>query len=137
MWKYYAILAAFFAALTALFAKLGVRAVDSNLATAIRTAVVLAIVWGVVFVTGAESGIRGLSRTNWIFLILSGAATGLSWLFYFKALSTGPVSRVAPLDKLSVAFTIVLGILVLGEPAAPKTLLGGVLILAGSLVMLL
>jgi len=136
MWKYYAILSAVFASATALLAKAGVKGIDSNLATAIRTAVILCITWGIVIVSGGIGHIRGISRLNWTFLILSGAATGLSWLFYFKALQTGAVSKVAPIDKLSVAFTIVLGILLFHEPADLKVILGGALILAGSLVLI-
>ena len=101
MWKYYAILSALFAALTAIFAKIGVRDINSNLATAIRTTIILLLTWGIVIATGTISQIRGIGRHTWGFLILSGIATGLSWLFYFKALQTGDVSRVAPIDKLS------------------------------------
>ena len=136
MWKYYALLSALFAALTAILAKCGVRGIDSNLATAIRTAVILLITWGIVFSGGGQRHLRELTRGNWLFLILSGIATGLSWLFYFKALQGGDASKVAPLDKLSVAFTIILGILLLHEPADPKVLIGGALIVLGSLVIL-
>ena len=110
MWKYYALLSAVFAALTAILAKVGVRDIDSNLATAIRTTVILAITWGVVLATGIGGKLRELTGHNLLFLVLSGIATGLSWLFYFKALQTGDASRVAPIDKLSVAITIFLGI---------------------------
>lgn len=137
MWKYYAVLAAVFAALTAILAKIGVRNVDSNLATAIRTAVILVITWGVVFVSGAGGRIRTVSGYSLLFLVLSGISTGLSWLFYFKALQSGPASKVAPIDKLSVAITILLGILILHERADWQVIAGGVLILAGSLVLLL
>ena len=126
MWKYYALLSAVFAALTAILAKVGVRDIDSNLATAIRTTVILAITWGVVLATG-----------NLLFLVLSGIATGLSWLFYFKALQTGDASRVAPIDKLSVAITIFLGIVVLHEQVSWNVVVGGLLIVGGSLVLLL
>ena len=102
MWKYYALLSALFAALTAVFAKIGVKDIDSDLATAIRTSVILFITWGIVFAGNHTSEVKGISGHTWIFLILSGVATGLSWLFYFKALQTGDVSRVAPIDKLSV-----------------------------------
>ena len=136
MWKYYAILSALFAAATAILAKVGVKGIDSNLATAVRTVVILGITWGIVIVSGSLGHIRNLSRYNWLFLILSGVATGLSWLFYFKALQTGDASKVAPIDKLSVAFTIFLGILILGEPADLKVICGGALIVFGSLVIL-
>ena len=137
MWKYYALLSAVFASLTALLAKVGVRGIDSNLATAIRVSVVLPLVWGMVLLTGAMKGIRDLSGHNWLFLCLSGMATGLSWLFYFKALQMGDVSKVAPIDKLSVALTIFLSILLLGEPADFKVVLGGALMTCGSLVLVL
>lgn len=135
MWKYYALLSAVFASLTALLAKMGVRGIDSHLAMAVRVTVILPLVWGLVLLTGAMKGIRDLSGGNWLFLCLYGLATGLSWLFYFKALQTGDVSRVAPVDKLSVAFTIFLGILVLGEPADARGILGGLLITCGSLAL--
>ncbi|MDO4586870.1 MAG: EamA family transporter [Planctomycetia bacterium] len=137
MWKLYAILSAIFAALVAILAKLGIHGIDSNLATAIRTVVILAITWGIVLFSGKMDGISTLSRVNWIFLILSGIATGLSWLFYFKALQLGDASKVAPIDKLSVAIAIFLGIVVLGEPADPKVILGGLLILSGTIVIIL
>lgn len=137
MWKYYALLSAFFAALTAIFAKVGVKDIDSNLATAIRTAVILALTWGIVLATGKASGIKVVSAHTWLFLLLSGAATGASWLFYFKALQTGAVSRVAPIDKLSVVITIGLSFLLLKEPVSAKVVAGALLITAGSIVMLL
>lgn len=137
MWKLYALLAAVFAALTAIFAKVGVKNVDSNLATAIRVSFILILTWGVVLATGAAKGIKTLGGTTLLFLFLSAIATGLSWLFYFKALQLGDVSKVAPIDKLSVAITILFAVLILGEPASMKTILGGLLITAGSLVMLL
>lgn len=137
MWKYYAILSAVFAALTAIFAKIGVKNVDSNLATAIRTCVILLITWGIVIASNGIHGIKELSRINWIFLILSGVATGLSWLFYFKALQLGEASKVAPIDKLSVVFTIILAFLILKEPISWKVLLGGLLIAGGSIVILM
>jgi transporter family protein len=136
MWKYYAVLSAVFAALTAIFAKMGVKNVNSDLATAIRTAVILLITWGIVIFGHKIAGVRELTRSNWIFLILSGAATGLSWLFYFKALQLGDVSRVAPVDKLSVVFVILLSFLVLKEPLTPKVIIGALLICAGSMVMI-
>ena len=137
MWKSYAVLAAIFAALTAIFAKIGVTDVNSNLATAIRTCIVLLITWGIVLASGEISGVKELTRNNWTFLILSGIATGLSWLFYFKALQLGDASKVAPIDKLSVVFTILLSWLILREPFSWKVLVGGVLIAGGSLVILM
>jgi transporter family protein len=136
MWKYYAILSAIFAALTAIFAKIGIKNVDSNLATAIRTVVILLITWGIVFFSKGITGVKELTQTNWIFLILSGIATGLSWLFYFKALQLGEASKVAPIDKLSVVFTIFLSFIILKEPVSWRVLLGGLLIAGGSLVIL-
>lgn len=136
MWKYYALLSAFFAALTAIFAKIGVKDVDSDLATAIRTTVILAITWGIALLGGHMAGVRSLPPRTWVFLVLSGAATGLSWLFYFKALQLGDVSRVAPVDKLSVVITICLSALLLGEHLGAKTVIGALLITAGSIVML-
>lgn len=137
MWKFYALLSALFAALTAILAKVGVKGVNSNLATAIRTVVILLITWGIVLFSGHLREAKELSRRNLLFLVLSGVATGLSWLFYFKALQEGDASKVAPIDKLSVAITIILGIVILGEPADPKTLAGGALIVAGSIVIIL
>ena len=137
MWKYYTLLSAVFAALTAIFAKIGIKDVDSNLATAIRTAVILLITWGIVILGSGVEGVKELTRTNWLFLILSGAATGLSWLFYFKALQLGDASKVAPIDKLSVVFTILLSFLILKETFSWKVILGGCLIAGGSLVILM
>jgi len=136
MWKYYAILSAVFAALTAIFAKIGVKNVDSNLATAIRTCVILFITWGIVLASNSINGVKELTKMNWAFLILSGIATGLSWLFYFKALQMGDASKVAPIDKLSVVFTIFLSFIILKEPVSWKVVLGGLLIAGGSLVIL-
>ncbi|MGN0035648.1 MAG: EamA family transporter [Bacteroidaceae bacterium] len=136
MWKYYALLSALCAALTALFAKLGVKDVPSNLATAIRTTVILLLTWGIVLFAHEQQAIRGIHGRTWLFLLLSGIATGLSWLFYFKALHSGNVSRVAPIDKLSVVITIVLACVVLKEPVNGKVILGALLITAGSIVML-
>lgn len=136
MWKYYAILSAIFAALTAIFAKIGIKNIDSNLATAIRTVIILLMTWGIVFASNTQSGVKELTKMNWLFLILSGAATGLSWLFYFKALQMGDASKVAPIDKLSVVFTIFLSFLILKEPASWKVILGGCMIAGGSLVIL-
>ena len=129
-------LSALFAALTAIFAKVGVKDVNSNLATAIRTTVILLLTWGIVLLGGKFSEIRTISRHTWIFLVLSGLATGLSWLFYFKALQTGDVSRVAPIDKLSVVITILLAFFLLKEPVSAKVIIGALLITAGSLLML-
>lgn len=137
MWKLYALLAALFASLTAIFAKIGVRDVDANLATAVRVTFILFLTWGLACFTGAVREISALSRHSLLFLFLSAMTTGLSWLFYFKALQLGDVSKVAPIDKLSVAFTIFLAILLLNEPAGLKTILGGLLITCGSLVLLL
>jgi len=124
MWKYYALLSALFAALTAIFAKIGVKDINSNLATAIRTTVILLLTWGIVILSGRIGEIRDISRHTWCFLILSGLATGLSWLFYFKALQTGDVSRIAPIDKLSVVITILLAFFILKEPLTPRVILG-------------
>lgn len=137
MWKYYALLSAFFAALTAIFAKIGVKNINSDLATAIRTSVILLITWGIVFFERQALNIKQVDTHTWLFLILSGAATGLSWLFYFKALQTGDVSRVAPIDKLSVVITICLSFLFLREPISLRVIVGAVLITCGSIVMLL
>lgn len=137
MWKYYAILSAFFAAATAILAKIGIKGVNGNLATAIRTVVILFIAWGIVLASGELSEAKTLSKNNLIFLGLSGVATGLSWIFYFKALETGAVSKVAPIDKLSVAIAMGLAFLILKEPIEPKTLVGGLMIVGGSLVILL
>ena len=137
MWKYYALLSAFFAALTAIFAKIGVRNINSNLATAIRTTVILLITWGIVLASSHRADIRGITGHTWLFLILSGIATGLSWLFYFKALQLGDVSQIAPIDKLSVAMAVILGIVILHEKITLPVAAGTALIVAGSLVMLM
>ncbi len=136
MWKYYAILSAVAAAATAILAKIGIRGVDSNLATAIRTLVTVVMTWAIVWTTGVSSQIHTLTRQNWCFLILSGLATGASWLFYFAALRCGDASKVAPVDKLSVVLVILFGMLFLHEPMDPKVILGGLLIFAGTLVIL-
>lgn len=136
MWKYYALLSAFFAALTAIFAKIGVKDVNSDLATAIRTLVILFITWGIVWAGNHGSGIKNITGHTWLFLVLSGVATGFSWLFYFKALQTGDVSRVAPIDKLSVVITICLSFLLLKEPVNMRVIIGTLLITGGSIVML-
>lgn len=136
MWKTYALLSAVFAALTAVFAKVGVKDINSDLATAIRTTIILLITWGIVLAGNHISEVRSIQGHTWIFLLLSGIATGFSWLFYFKALQTGDVSRVAPIDKLSVVITICLSFLFLKEPASPRVILGALLITCGSIVML-
>ena len=137
MWMIYGLLSAIFAALTSILAKIGMDQVNSNLATAIRTIVVLIMAWIVVGVTKTAGGITQLTRTNWLFLILSGMATGASWLFYYKAIQIGEVSKVVPLDKLSIVFVFIFSVLVLKEPIALKTLLGIGLITLGTLVLTL
>ncbi|MDL2232775.1 EamA family transporter [Ruminococcaceae bacterium OttesenSCG-928-L11] len=137
MWKVFALLSALFAGVTAILAKMGIKGVDSNLATAIRTVVILVMAWGIVFVSGGHKHIGELSKTNWIFLILSGIATGCSWLFYFRAIQMGDVSKVAPIDKMSIVVTMALSFLILGEPVSLKTLGGGLCIVAGTVILLL
>lgn len=137
MWRLYAILSAVFASFTAILAKYGMKGVDSNLGTALRTIVVLVLAWGMVLVTGAQKGLGTLTKSNYIFLALSGLATGLSWLFYFKAVQLGDVSKVAPIDKFSVVLTIVLAFLILKEPVTPKAIIGGILISAGTFALIL
>jgi transporter family protein len=137
MWWIFALLSALFAALTAIFAKVGIREVDTDLATAIRTVVILILAWGIAFFRGGTATMQTLTRQNIIFLCLSGVATGLSWIFYFKALQLGKVSQVAPVDKMSVAFAIIFAILFLGEPLTWRTAIGASLIIAGSLVLIL
>lgn len=137
MWWIYALLSALFAALTAIFAKVGIKGVDTDLATAIRTAVILVIAWAIAFFRGGVATSGNLTRQNWLFLCLSGMATGLSWIFYFKALQLGKVSQVAPVDKLSVAIAIVLAVSFLGEPLTLKSAIGAGLIIAGTLVLIL
>ena len=136
MWWIYALLAAFFAALTAIFAKVGIKGVDTDLATAIRTVVILVIAWAIAFVRGGASSIQLLTKQNILFLCLSGLATGLSWIFYFKALQLGKVSQVAPVDKMSVAIAIVLSSIFLGEVLDTKTIIGALLIIIGTLVLI-
>ena len=136
MWWVYAILSALFASLTAIFGKLGVANINSNLATGIRTVVILVMIWIIILTRGEAKGINNLSKQNIIFLVVSGIATGLSWLFYFKALQLGNVSQVAPIDKLSVALTIILAMIFLGETLTLKTAIGAGLIIAGTLVMI-
>ena len=137
MWILYALLSALFAALTSIFAKIGIDGVNSTLATAIRTVVVLLMAWGIVFVTGKQNEIVNITAKSWLFLVVSGAATGLSWLFYYKALQMGEASKVVPVDKLSVVIAMVMAFLFLGEKADVKSLLGGLLIAAGTLVIVL
>ena len=137
MWLVFAILSAVFAALTSILAKLGIADVNSTLATAIRTVVVLAMSWGMVFLTKAQSGLSEISRRSWIFLILSGLATGASWLFYYRALQLGEVSKVAPIDKMSIVITLVLAFVFLHEQFTVKSLIGAILLTAGTLVMVL
>jgi transporter family protein len=134
-WLTWALLSAFFAALTAILAKLGVAGVDSNLATAVRTSVVVVFTWLLAALTRQAAGVQMLSRRNWLFLVLSGLATGLSWLCYFHALKIGPVSKVAPIDKLSVVLVIVFGALILGERLSVAQTAGGVLIVAGAILI--
>lgn len=136
MWLVFALLSAVFAALTSVLAKVGIENVESNLATAIRTAVVLVMAWGMVFLTKGQGGISDISRKSWIFLILSGLATGASWLCYYKAIQIGEVSKVVPVDKLSVVITLILAAVFLHERFTPKTLLGAVLITAGTLILI-
>ena len=137
MWVWFALLSAVFAALTSILAKRGSEGVDSNLATAIRTAVVLVMAWGIVFLTGKQHGIADIGPRSWLFLILSGLATGASWLFYYRALQLGEASRVAPIDKLSVVLTMALAFLILHETVTVKGLVGGALIAVGTLVLIL
>ena len=137
MWFMFALLSAVFAALTSILAKIGIDGVNSNLATAIRTVVVLLMAWGMVFLTGGQGGISGISRKSWLFLILSGLATGASWLCYYKALQMGEASKVVPIDKLSIVFTLVLAWTFLHEQVNAKSIFGCLLIVAGTLVMVL
>jgi transporter family protein len=136
MWWIYALFSALFAALTAIFAKIGVTNVNANLATAIRTIIILVVAWGIVLARGEEKGLSSLSRHNLLFLVISGIATGLSWIFYFKALQVGKVSQVAPVDKLSVALTIILSVVFLKEVLTLKTAIGALLIIAGTLTLI-
>ena len=137
MWFVFALLSAVFAALTSILAKIGIQGVNSNLATALRTLVVLAMAWGMVFLTGSQSGIGSISRKSWLFLILSGLATGASWLCYYRALQIGQASKVVPIDKLSVVITLVLAFVFLHEKFTWKSGLGAALITAGTLIMVL
>lgn len=137
MWLIFALLSAVFAALTSILAKVGIDGVNSNLATAIRTVVVVIMAWGMVFLTHAQSGLSEISRKSWIFLILSGLATGASWLCYYRALQTGEASKVVPIDKLSVIFTLVMAFVFLHEEFTAKSLIGCILIGAGTLIMVM
>ena len=137
MWMILAIASAVFAALTSILAKIGIEGVNSNLATAIRTMVVVVMAWGMVFLTNTQGGIRSISQKSWIFLILSGLATGASWLCYYKALQMGDASKVVPIDKLSVVITLVLAFVFLHEKVTAKSMIGCVLIAAGTLLMVL
>ena len=137
MWFVFALLSAVFAALTSILAKVGIEGVTSNLATAIRTVVVLVMAWGMVFVTNTQGGLADISRKSWLFLILSGLATGASWLCYYRALQIGEASKVVPIDKLSVVITLVLAFVFLHERFTPKSLIGCLLIGAGTLLMVL
>ena len=136
MWWIYALLSALFASLTAIFAKVGIKDVDSDLATAIRTVIILVMAWLIVFFKGSTQSITSLTKYNILFLCLSGVATGLSWIFYFKALQIGKVSQVAPVDKLSVALTIILSVIILNEVLTLKMAIGAILIIAGTLVLI-
>lgn len=137
MWLAFALLSAVFAALTSILAKIGIEGVNSNLATAIRTVVVVLMAWGMVFLTHAQTGLGEISRKSWLFLILSGLATGASWLCYYRALQMGQASKVVPIDKLSVVITLVLAFVFLHEQFTAKSLIGCVLIGAGTLIMVL
>lgn len=137
MWFIFALLSAVFAALTSILAKVGINGVNSNLATAIRTVVVVIMAWGIVFLTNAQNGLSGISRKSWLFLILSGLATGASWLCYYKALQIGETSKVVPIDKLSVVITLILAFVFLHETFTTKSLIGCILIGAGTLIMVL
>lgn len=136
MWVVFALLSAVFAALTSIFAKIGIESVNSNLATAIRTVVVLVMAWLIVFATGKHQQIVDISTKSWVFLVLSGLATGLSWLCYFYALQIGEASKVVPVDKFSVVITMVMAFFILGEVITMKTIIGGLLITAGTLVLI-
>lgn len=137
MWVVLALASAVFAALTSILAKIGIEHVNSNLATAIRTVVVLIMAWGIVLVTGKQQGIMDISRKSWIFLILSGLATGASWICYYRALQLGEASKVVPIDKFSVVISMVLAFTILGEAVKWKTVVGGILITLGTFVMIL
>ena len=137
MWFLFALLSAIFAALTSILAKVGIEGVNSNLATAIRTVVVVVMAWGMVFLTNAQNGIAEISKRSWLFLVLSGLATGVSWLCYYKALQLGDASKVVPIDKLSVVITLILAFVFLHEQFTTKSLIGCILIGIGTMVMVL
>lgn len=137
MWLIFAILSAVFAAATSILAKIGIDGVDSNLATAIRTVVVLLMAWGIVFITHADTGMGAITSRSWLFLILSGLATGASWLCYFYAIKIGDVSKVVPIDKCSLVITIILAAIFLGEAFTWKTFLGSLMIVGGTLIMII
>ncbi len=137
MWLLYAALSAVFAALTSILAKIGIENVNSTLATAIRTVVVLVMAWGMVFISGTQNGITEISRKSWIFIILSGIATGASWLCYYRALQIGDASKVVPIDKMSVVITLILAFVILHEQFTWKSAIGSILITAGTLFMVL
>ena len=137
MWIIYALLSALFAAITSILAKIGIENINSNLATAIRTVVVLIMAWGIVFISGTLNQVSSISQKSWLFLILSGIATGLSWLFYYKALQIGEASKVVPIDKFSVVITMILAFIILKETASIKTILGGIFITLGTFLMIL
>lgn len=137
LWAIYALLSAVFAALTSILAKIGITGIDSNLATAIRTAVVLVMAWGIVFMTGVQKQVTNIGTRSWVFLVLSGLATGLSWLFYYRALQMGDASRVVPIDKSSVVISMILAFVVLKEQVTWQTVIGGILITAGTFVLIL
>ena len=137
VWVIFAFLSAVFAALTSILAKVGIEGVNSNLATAVRTAVVLAMAWGMVFITNAQHGIMDISKKSWVFLVLSGLATGASWLCYYKALQAGEASKVVPIDKLSVVITLILALIFLHENITAKSVIGSLLITTGTLCMVL
>lgn len=137
MWVVYALLSAIFAAVTSILAKIGIENINSNLATAIRTVVVLIMAWGIVFISGTLNQVNNISQKSWLFLILSGISTGLSWLFYYKALQIGEASKVVPIDKFSVVITMILAFVILKETANIKTILGGIFITVGTFIMIL
>lgn len=137
MWAVFAVLSAMFAAATSILAKIGMEGVNSNLATAVRTVVVVFMAWGMVFLTGGQSGISEISRKSWLFLVLSGLATGASWLCYYRALALGQASKVVPIDKMSIVITMVLAFLILHEQMTAKSVIGCLLITAGTLVIAL
>lgn len=136
MWWIFALLSAFFAALTAIFAKMGIKGVDTDLATAIRTVIILILAWGIAFFRGGTNSINLLTKQNLIFLCLSGIATGLSWIFYFKALQIGKVSQVAPVDKISVAIAIILSVIFLNEKISPLGIVGVIMIIGGTIIII-